>query len=1219
MSTINGAAKALAAMLAVSLFGLALGQGYSLAKAEVVGPQATSANDFIKWQTVSFTPENILITESNQKFNLDYALSVKTSALPASVAGNHFEISITAALSLPKYQGQLQDQAKITVTGGPGATVNGGTPIEFSAMMVDTWQNAVTKNGQWDGEVYLNGDSAEVDLSVTWTSAGGTANWQGGIRWKYVKGAPTPDEHLPIVFIPGVAGSELDDARQAGHELWPVKYNPKADRLDLALDKTGAAGKVPIEAPDVIRSVWGTDFYASFLGQLASWGYREGDNLILFPYDWRLDNRTHAAKLDQVINALRMRTGKSKVILITHSMGGLLARYYLTHGGAGKVAKHIAISPPNRGSAKVYYAYIMGYTFGNPFVNVNTMKFLFPNLPAGYELMPFDPFIFDVADWRAWSLPEAFSVWYRGVDWVKEGIPDTWQLSSDFNWQFNDLLETQARDFQLSLGASPAAGVEMHSIIGWGIPTVSRFEAYRADTTRKGSRGGATRKPDGTISNFAPGYETGDSTVPLSSLEGIKGDQKYYIRDVPGSSGEHTGIMGNPTTWAIVKGILDGKVKGPGDLPGIALAPPDEAFRTASPDDPFTFSIYCPANLHVYDAGNHHLGLNAQGAVEEQIPSSSFLQGDDEQFAAIGRPSGTYRVQIDCTGDGVLTLSVSLGTGSNKRAIEYKDVPIHKGDVLTLDVKSPEGAMSQPEDLVLNSTGSISKIKAQAVASRGQPPAAPPTPPTPPALPPKPIVAGADNPGWTQTLAYHQLTNFIVADSLQVANGQEPRISANGKRIVFSINPAPGDSAKRSRVGVVDTDGGNLSIVDSSDAPPMLDISADGNALVSEGYSELRFVRLGQAPRLLLMDSEIGTVRISADGQEVFFCQNRDFVLQGSNVRLERGIYAIRTDGSSLRKIAGAAEVCQMLGVSANNLATLSSSSRGSTVDVSTDGSRVVFLANVQTPTAQSEVFTVNGDGSGLREIAEATQCVGAVGISGDGSRIAWASLMNHTSHFEGWTSLFDGSRKAKLSDYPGEDRSISLTQDGSKVLFGAEATLYSTDGRERTLLAPLRNGPNAGWFYETRLHSLTMSHDGTIFSYGMDNPAGYQLAVIQLNPPSFGLAPQITGAFMQPEAVTSDPNVLITVKARVECATPIVGGLVSAIFFTDGLLDGSIGYSSGLHDVHGDHIYTDTGIHGTPTTAAGSRRLRIKAETALPDGRRHATIVEIDPSGQKG
>lgn len=58
-------------------------------------------------------------------------------------------------------------------------------------------------------------------------------------------------------------------------------------------------------------------------------------NLVEFAYDWRRDNRVSARRLqvliDKVLPAWRAYTGnpEARVILIAHSMGGLVSRYYL--------------------------------------------------------------------------------------------------------------------------------------------------------------------------------------------------------------------------------------------------------------------------------------------------------------------------------------------------------------------------------------------------------------------------------------------------------------------------------------------------------------------------------------------------------------------------------------------------------------------------------------------------------------------------------------------------------------------------------------------------------------------------------------------------------------------------------------------------------------------------------------------------------------------------
>ena len=60
-----------------------------------------------------------------------------------------------------------------------------------------------------------------------------------------------------------------------------------------------------------------------------------------------------ARQLDAYINAVRTVTGAEKVILVGHSQGGLLARYWMRmHGGAEFVRHVVCISAPNHGTTQ---------------------------------------------------------------------------------------------------------------------------------------------------------------------------------------------------------------------------------------------------------------------------------------------------------------------------------------------------------------------------------------------------------------------------------------------------------------------------------------------------------------------------------------------------------------------------------------------------------------------------------------------------------------------------------------------------------------------------------------------------------------------------------------------------------------------------------------------------------------------------------------------------
>lgn len=69
-----------------------------------------------------------------------------------------------------------------------------------------------------------------------------------------------------------------------------------------------------------------------------------------FNYPWYRSARSNAGKLARFIDAVRVETGKDRVALVCHSMGGLVAlQYLLHHDGARHVAKCVTIAAPHAG------------------------------------------------------------------------------------------------------------------------------------------------------------------------------------------------------------------------------------------------------------------------------------------------------------------------------------------------------------------------------------------------------------------------------------------------------------------------------------------------------------------------------------------------------------------------------------------------------------------------------------------------------------------------------------------------------------------------------------------------------------------------------------------------------------------------------------------------------------------------------------------------------
>lgn len=81
---------------------------------------------------------------------------------------------------------------------------------------------------------------------------------------------------------------------------------------------------------------------------LQKWGVPKIYNIDYAPNDGTIEQVVPqlAAKIDQI----RAETGKDQVDLVTHSMGGIFARWYIDFaGGASKVSHLVMISSPNHG------------------------------------------------------------------------------------------------------------------------------------------------------------------------------------------------------------------------------------------------------------------------------------------------------------------------------------------------------------------------------------------------------------------------------------------------------------------------------------------------------------------------------------------------------------------------------------------------------------------------------------------------------------------------------------------------------------------------------------------------------------------------------------------------------------------------------------------------------------------------------------------------------
>jgi len=487
------------------------------------------------------------------------------------------------------------------------------------------------------------------------------------------------------------------------------------------------------------------------------------------------------------------------------------------------------------------------------------------------------------------------------------------------------------------------------------------------------------------------------------------------------------------------------------------------------------------------------------------------------------------------------------------------------------------------------------------------------------ALPP-PTLTGA------HTLTYHQLTGSD--DAMAVGNGITPMLSRNGQRVVMAYTPAKDDPDKKERVAVIDADGNNYRFVDAYKplfyTSLLVAISANGKWVASTDGGQIRLASAeGNGGRTIFaVMNNISYLRPSADGSAVFFVLIKDAIIPEGNKRLERGVYAIRADGTGLRQIAGATAIARVLGLQPAEVGGLYSSSRGYGLDISDDDRRLVFLVTGQYYGNTQYAMTVNTDGTELRRVLSASQYMMAVGISGDGGTVGAILREKEVDQYQGWVVRSDGTGARKVSEQAASTGIVCLNYDGSQVVFGQEAVLYQTAGQGRLVLGVSSSPTMACRLSRKQLAYLTMDDTGCRFSWVMeDEKSRYQLARVDLDPERPGNAPLISAAQAVPARVIADDRMLSTLSAKVQTDYQLVGGIGVTSFLDNGLQDSYVGNTATMFDngksgdkTAGDGIFTSDILKAGKTALPGPHLLRLYAEVRTPNGWHYATASETGP-----
>jgi hypothetical protein len=213
-----------------------------------------------------------------------------------------------------------------------------------------------------------------------------------------------------VVVLPGITGSRL---QKDGRDVWSMSAggvgralvtfgrsikdlamdgdDPDAEYLDDGVREAGLLGDIHL-----LPGLWRIDGYGKVCDTLLrQFELVEGANFFRFAYDWRRDNRAHAKRLarqsHEWLRTWRESSGgaDAKLVLIAHSMGGLVARHFLEcHEGWRDTRSLITFGTPFSGSLNAVDSLVNGWRKSIGPVTLLDLAETLRTFPAVYQLLP---------------------------------------------------------------------------------------------------------------------------------------------------------------------------------------------------------------------------------------------------------------------------------------------------------------------------------------------------------------------------------------------------------------------------------------------------------------------------------------------------------------------------------------------------------------------------------------------------------------------------------------------------------------------------------------------------------------------------------------------------------------------------------------------------------------------------------------------------------------
>ncbi len=441
-----------------------------------------------------------------------------------------------------------------------------------------------------------------------------------------------------IVVLPGIMGSVL---KKGDDVIWGFTPGSIAQALwtrggaiaqglmlhddDEESETLGDGIHASELLPDLhlMPGFWKIDGYSRLCDMIESrFDVTYGENYFHFPYDWRRSNRAAARRLAHLADGWLRRWRAAghptaRLILLAHSMGGLVARHYLhVLKGDKDTRALITFGTPYRGAPKALDALANGLRMGP--IALDALTQFVRSCTSVYQLLPTYP-VLTGGDGPAQRAGEV------------QGLPHIDATRAAAALAFHAEIRAAAESGPLGYELFPVVGITQATLQSARLDG-GRLVAYQ-------HLGGEDLTGDGTVPRVAalPPEHSGGAAMYTAALHGALQNSDAVLDHLEGVI---TGLSINLGQYL----ATDRRVP-------LSLAVPDMLFA----DDPV------PVRVSADQPGRELEARVIDSTSGVQVAAARLADRGDGDYAArfAPLPAGSYRIEV--AGDGVQPIADAVG------------------------------------------------------------------------------------------------------------------------------------------------------------------------------------------------------------------------------------------------------------------------------------------------------------------------------------------------------------------------------------------------------------------------------------------------------------------------------------------------------------------------------------------------------------------------------